>query len=169
MHVSIVHHRHGRKKDANVTQAFLLRDVTDESTHQRSKTSILRSDRNPCTYWSGALTPGIYSLLPFSISFWHERRLATDFRNTFTIVLHSGVAIEGVLSDESSMYLADSLLSVVIKEDPSGGEEVRRGVGMNLVDGHCSSSKRRSCMSLERSKSFECWSPRIVPKRIISM
>lgn len=122
LHVSLVYHRHDRKEYANISQAFILKDVADESINHAS---IFRSDRSSFTHWSGSLQPGIYSLIPFSISFWHQRSLLTNIQNTFTLVIHSSVEIEGVLSDEASTYLADSLMSAVIKEEKkSGGEEV---------------------------------------------
>ena len=41
LHVSLVYHRHDRKEYANISQAFILKDVADESINHAS---IFRSE-----------------------------------------------------------------------------------------------------------------------------
>ncbi|CAF3665498.1 unnamed protein product [Rotaria sp. Silwood1] len=70
--------------------------------------------RELCTYWSGSLRPGIYYIIPFSTSFWH-RHEQTEELNGFTLVIHSSVQIEGLLGNEKTTFLADSLIAYVMK------------------------------------------------------
>ncbi|CAF4951625.1 unnamed protein product [Rotaria sp. Silwood1] len=110
----MLYHHYHRKSDVNLTQAFILCEVVDESTNTDKHNFILHSQRELCTYWSGSLRPGIYYIIPFSTSFWH-RHEQTEELNGFTLVIHSSVQIEGLLGNEKSTFLADSLIAYVMK------------------------------------------------------
>jgi hypothetical protein len=107
-----LYHRRDRKARLNHTQSFVLCDTDEETPFDGigRRENILNSQQRGFTYWSGSLRPGIYILIPFSISFWGQD--AKD--NDYTLVIHSSVSIDVNIGTESPTLLADCLMSAVI-------------------------------------------------------
>ncbi|CAF1323097.1 unnamed protein product, partial [Rotaria sordida] len=114
INVSMLYHRRDRDSGEILTQSFILGNAVDESMQTDERNLILHSQYGPCLAWFGSLRPGLYFIIPFSISFWnkddHEQII-----DGFTLVIQSSVQIEGLLGDGSPTFLADSLIAYLMK------------------------------------------------------
>ena len=121
--VSLVYHRRDRASNTNHVQTFILCDI-DQSTADLTvigkRESILISRRRAFTHWSGSLRAGNYVLVPLSISFGDERASHRDF----TVVIHSSIALEVETKNQPPSFIADCLISSVMK-NPSNADQVR--------------------------------------------
>ncbi|CAF3878990.1 unnamed protein product [Rotaria sp. Silwood2] len=113
INISLIYHRHDRKTHSSHTQSFVLCDA-DELTSTGTvgkRETILICKRGGFTYWTGSLQAGYYVLIPFSISFWQHNKQNRDF----TLVIHSSVQLDLTMKYKPATFLADCLISAVIK------------------------------------------------------
>ncbi|CAF3765660.1 unnamed protein product [Rotaria socialis] len=113
INISLVYHRRDRKTRTSHTQSFVLCDTSEFAATGivGARESIIMSERGGLTYWVGALRAGDYALVPFSTSFWQNDKEKRDF----TIVIHSSVQISLTTETRPATFLADCLISAVIR------------------------------------------------------
>ncbi|CAF1219075.1 unnamed protein product [Rotaria magnacalcarata] len=113
INISLVYHRCDRTTRSSHTQSFVLCDTSEfEATGiVGARESIIMSERGSLTYWVGALRAGDYVVVPFSTSFWQNNKEKRDF----TIVIHSSVQISLTTKARPATFLADCLISAVIR------------------------------------------------------
>ncbi|CAF4873840.1 unnamed protein product [Rotaria sp. Silwood1] len=113
VNISLIHHRHDRTARSSLTLSFVLCD-TDELASTGiigKRESILIGKNGSFTYWTGSLRAGYYVLIPFSTSFWQSHKENRDF----TIVIHSSVQLDLAKKNKPTTFLADCLISAVMK------------------------------------------------------
>ncbi len=109
----MLYHRHNRKTRSSHTQSFVLCDADELASTGviGRRESILICRSGGFTYWTGSLRAGSYVLTPFSTSFWHN-----DKKNrNYTLVIHSSVQIDLAIKNKPPTFLADCLISAVMK------------------------------------------------------
>ncbi|CAF4015899.1 unnamed protein product [Rotaria sordida] len=113
IHISLIHHRHDRITRSSLTQSFVLCDADELASTGivGKRESILICERGGFIYWTGSLRAGYYVLIPFSTSFWQNHKENRDF----TLVIHSNIQFDLVKKNKPATFLADCLISAIIK------------------------------------------------------
>ena len=111
--INLIYHRKERKSRVHHVQSFLLCDIqhTFEGIVYGTQINILKSTPSGFTHWEGNLRAGSYVLIPFSISFWHDQDKPKDF----TLVIHSNISVVMNLKKQTPEFLANCLISYVVK------------------------------------------------------
>lgn len=115
VNISLIYHRENRRIRNIHTQSFILCNVEQGLEKEVGTThAIVASSRGGYTQWIGSLTPGVYVIIPFSISFWKENSRPPQ---DYTLVIHSKVQIDVQMIKEPPTLLADCLIAAALKEN----------------------------------------------------
>ncbi len=107
--MGLFHHRSDRKNsNAEHIQSFVLCDIANH--HVGRRRAVLCSTRGGYTECTETLPAGAYVLIPFSTSYWHRERKHDD-EIKYTLVIHSSIQLDVLVTDELGKLLADCLIA----------------------------------------------------------